>query len=212
MLNMNKTISILVVDDHPIVRDGIKTMLEMGKFESYSFQVKEAGNILDALKLVDQQSFHLIITDSQLGKHSGADLIKSILRLATEQSVLGFSESDDMNVVEQMLKAGAKGFIRKSVDTSELIKAITAIIDGRLYYALDIANSLIERRILGKTFAEFHSNNPAVARLSKREIEILKFISDQLTNEEIAKKLFLSKRTIDNHERMHFLPRVTWIK
>ena len=84
MLNMNKTISILVVDDHPIVRDGIKTMLEMGKFESYSFQVKEAGNILDALKLVDQQSFHLIITDSQLGKHSGADLIKSILRLAPE--------------------------------------------------------------------------------------------------------------------------------
>ena len=182
MLNMNKTISILVVDDHPIVRDCIKTMLEMGKFESYSFQVKEAGNILDALKLVDQQSFHLIITDSQLGKHSGADLIKSILRLAPEQSVLGFSESDDMNVVEQMLKAGAKGFIRKSVDTSELIKAITAIIDGRLYYALDIANSLIERRILGKTFAEFHSNNPAVARLSKREIEILKFISYQLTN------------------------------
>jgi len=201
MLNMNKTISILVVDDHPIVRDGIKTMLEMGKFESYSFQVKEAGNILDALKLVDQQSFHLIITDSQLGKHSGADLIKSILRLAPEQSVLGFSESDDMNVVEQMLKAGARGFIRKSVDTSELIKAITAIIDGRLYYALDIANSLIERRILGKTFAEFHSNNPAVARLSKREIEILKFISDQLTNEEIAKKLFLSKRTIDNHRQ-----------
>ena len=151
--------------------------------------------------MVDQQSFHLIITDSQLGKHSGADLIKSILRLAPEQSVLGFSESDDMNVVEQMLKAGAKGFIRKSVDTSELIKAITAIIDGRLYYALDIANSLIERRILGKTFAEFHSNNPAVARLSKREIEILKFISDQLTNEEIAKKLFLSKRTIDNHRQ-----------
>ncbi len=67
---MNKTISILVVDDHPIVRGGIKTMLEMGKFESYSFQVKEAGNILDALKLADQYAFHLIVTDSQLGKHS----------------------------------------------------------------------------------------------------------------------------------------------
>jgi DNA-binding NarL/FixJ family response regulator len=163
---MNKTIRILVVDDHPIVRGGIKTMLEMGKFESYSFQVKEAGNILDALKLADQYAFHLIITDSQLGKHSGAER-----------------------------------FIKKSVDTGELIKAITAILEGRLYYALDIANSLIERRILGKTFAEFHSNNPAVARLSKREIEILKYIADQLTNEEIAKKLFLSKRTIDNHRQ-----------
>ena len=176
-------------------------MLEMGKFESYSFQVKEAGNILDALKLADQYAFDLIITDSQLGKHSGAELTKSLLRLSPEMSVLGFSESDDMNVVEHMLKAGAKGFIKKSVDTGELIKAITAILEDRLYYALDIANSLIERRILGKTFAEFHSNNPAVARLSKREIEILKYIADQLTNEEIAKKLFLSKRTIDNHRQ-----------
>ena len=60
MLNMNKTISILVVDDHPIVRDGIKTMLEMGKFESYSFQVKEAGNILDALKLARRITFLLL--------------------------------------------------------------------------------------------------------------------------------------------------------
>jgi DNA-binding NarL/FixJ family response regulator len=198
---MNKTISILVVDHHPIVRDGIKTMLEMGKFESYSFRVMDAGNILDALKLVDQRSFDLIITDSQLGNHSGAELTKSLLRLVPDQSVLGFSESDDMGIVENMLKSGAKGFIKKSVDTSELIQAITAILGGRLYYALDIANALIERRILGKTFAEFHSNNSAVARLSKREIEILKYIADQMTNEEIAKKLFLSKRTIDNHRQ-----------
>src|SRR6056300_579425 len=125
---MNKTISILVVDDHPIVRGGIKTMLEMGKFESYSFQVKEAGNILDAIKLVDQQTFSLIITDSQLGKHSGAELTKSLLRLAPEQAVLGFSESDDMNVVEHMLKAGAKGFIKNIEDTGRQIEGIKAFL------------------------------------------------------------------------------------
>ena len=79
--------------------------------------------------------------------------------------------------------------------------SITTVLEGKLCYTQSLANELIEKKILGIGAADLKRDNPAVARLSKREIEIIQLICDQLTNEQISKQLFLSKRTIDNHRQ-----------
>lgn len=196
-----KNVKILIVDDHPIVRDGIKTMLEMGDFDCCIFNILEAGNGEETMTMLRNNAFDLIIMDYQLEETDGSSLAKRVIESYPEQHILALSNYDDIEYAGNMLKAGARGYVMKNVGTPELIKAINTVLEGKLYYAQHLANELIERRILGKGSGELNSDNPAVARLSRREIEIIQLICDQLTNEEISKKLFLSKRTIDNHRQ-----------
>lgn len=196
-----KNVKILIVDDHPIIRDGIKTMLEMGDFDCCIFNILEAGNGEETMTMLRNNAFDLIIMDYQLEETDGSSLAKRVIESYPEQHILALSNYDDIEYAGNMLKAGARGYVMKNVGTPELIKAINTVLEGKLYYAQHLANELIERRILGKGSGELNSDNPAVARLSRREIEIIQLICDQLTNEEISKKLFLSKRTIDNHRQ-----------
>jgi len=196
-----KNVKILIVDDHPIVRDGIKTMLEMGDFDCCVFNILEAGNGEDTMTMLKNNAFDLVIMDYQLEETDGSSLAKRVVESYPEQHILALSNYDDIEYAGNMLKAGARGYVMKNVGTAELIKAITTVLEGKLYYTQHLANELIERRILGKGSIDLASENPAVARLSRREIEIIQLICDQLTNEEISKKLFLSKRTIDNHRQ-----------
>lgn len=196
-----KNVKILIVDDHPIVRDGIKTMLEMGDFDCCVFNILEAGNGEETMTMLKNNAFDLVIMDYQLEETDGSSLAKRVIESYPEQHILALSNYDDIEYAGNMLKAGARGYVMKNVGTKELIKAINTVLEGKLYYAQHLANELIERRILGKGSIDLASDNPAVARLSRREVEIIQLICDQLTNEEISKRLFLSKRTIDNHRQ-----------
>jgi len=196
-----RIVKILIIDDHPIVRDGVRTVLEKNDFEKFKFHIEEAGNEKDALAQLSSNSFDLIILDYQLEEIDGATLSQKIVSANPDQHILAFSNYDDIEYASNMLKAGVRGYILKNVGTNELLQAISAVLDGKLYYALDVANELIERKMLGKDRFEFNPDSAAVSRLSKREIEIIQLICEQFTNEEISKKLFLSKRTIDNHRQ-----------
>lgn len=196
-----RIVKILIIDDHPIVRGGVRTILEKNDFDRFTFLVEEAGNENDALAQLSSNSFDLIILDYQLEEIDGATLSQKIVAANPNQHILAFSNYDDIEYASNMLKAGVRGYILKNVDTKELLQAIRAILNGTLYYALEVANELIERKMLGKGRFEFNPESSAVSRLSKREVEIIQLICEQFTNEEISKKLFLSKRTIDNHRQ-----------
>jgi len=196
-----RIVKILIIDDHPIVRDGVRTILEKNDFDRFKFHIEEAGNENDALAQLGSSSFDLIILDYQLEEIDGATLSQKIVGANPDQHILAFSNYDDIEYASNMLKAGVRGYILKNVGTHELLQAISDVLDGKLYYALDVANELIERKMLGKDRFEFNPDSASVSRLSKREIEIIQLICEQFTNEEISKKLFLSKRTIDNHRQ-----------
>lgn len=196
-----KNVKILIVDDHPILRDGIKTMLEMGDFEAHSFEVSEAGNGIEMSEQLTRKEFDIVIMDYKLEETDGPTLTKKALEAHPYLRVLALSNYGDVDYAANMLEAGAKGYVLKSVGTAELVASITTVLEGKLCYTQSLANELIEKKILGIGAADLKSDNPAVARLSKREIEIIQLICDQLTNEQISKQLFLSKRTIDNHRQ-----------
>ena len=195
------TVKILIIDDHPIVRDGIKTMLELGEFDTYVFTISEAGSAVETMLMLKNNKFDLIIMDYQLEETNGAVLTKSVINLYPNQYILTLSNYDDHNYAGNMLKAGARGYVTKNLSAKGLVEAIDSVLKGKVYFSLRLANELIEHRILGKSSIELNADNPSLSRLSKREVEIIKLICDQLTNEEISKMLFLSKRTIDNHRQ-----------
>ena len=194
-------VKILIVDDHAIVRDGVKTMLELDEFNCHNFTVLEASDEEETMSMLKSRAIDLVLMDYQLEKIDGSSLTGVILNEYPEQLVLALSNYDDIEFTSSMLKSGARGYITKNVGSSELFEAITTVLSGKLFYTQQIANELIERKILKKGLAKKNSDSPAMALLSKREIEIIQLICEQLTNEEISKKLFLSKRTIDNHRQ-----------
>ena len=194
-------VKILIVDDHAIVRDGVKTMLELDEFNCHNFTVLEASDEEETMSMLKSRAIDLVLMDYQLEKINGSSLTGVILNEYPEQLVLALSNYDDIEFTSSMLKSGARGYITKNVGSSELFEAITTVLSGKLFYTQHIANELIERKILKKGLTKKNSDSPAMALLSKREIEIIQLICEQLTNEEISKKLFLSKRTIDNHRQ-----------
>jgi DNA-binding NarL/FixJ family response regulator len=194
-------IRILLIDDQPIVRNGIKTMLEKGDFTDINFSITEANTSSDAKYMLRANSYDLIILDYELSEIDGATLCRQIMSDYPHIRVLTLSSMNSADIAQEMLKAGARGFVLKTVDANGLVRAIKTIAHGGLYFTEHLANALIEKCILGKNLIGIGGDHPAVAKLSKREKEIVGMICDQLTNDQIAKALFLSKRTIDNHRQ-----------
>jgi DNA-binding NarL/FixJ family response regulator len=194
-------IRILLIDDQPIVRNGIKTMLEKGDFTDINFSITEANTSSDAKYMLRANSYDLIILDYELSEVDGATLCRQILSDYPHIKVLTLSSMNNADIAQEMLKAGARGFVLKTVEAHGLVRAIKTIAQGKLFFTEPLANALIEKCILGNNFMGIGENHPAINKLSKREKEIVGMICDQLTNDQIAKQLFLSKRTIDNHRQ-----------
>jgi DNA-binding NarL/FixJ family response regulator len=120
--------------------------------------------------------------------------------------VLGLSNYDEYVYALDMLKAGAKGYVLKNVDAADLLSAIEQIMEGKVYYSNEIANKLINHKLKqllleDESAATYALQENQESPLSSRELQIIKLIANQLTNEEIADKLSLSKRTVDNHRQ-----------
>jgi DNA-binding NarL/FixJ family response regulator len=195
-----KTVRILIIDDHKMVRDGIRSMLETYD-DKYQFIVTEAETGEEGVESAITQEHDIILMDYQLPKIDGADAVKAIIEKKPEAKILALSSYNEFMYVNRMMKMGARGYILKNVGPDEMIRAIETILDGKKYYSNDVAVKLMT----------FENNNPVEIkarkgvkteeRLTIRELEILKCVVDGLTSEEIAGKLELSKRTVDKHRQ-----------
>lgn len=200
-----KTIHLLIVDDHPIIRDGLRNMLEAQQSEM-NFIVYEAENELQAINAVANNPITCVIMDFQLPDKKGHEITKSILEVNPDLKVLGLSNYDEYAYALDMLKAGAKGYVLKNVGLSDLLTAISQILKGQVYYSVEIANKLINHKLKElllqeDSFEMSMFNLPTEMPLSVREIQIIRLIATEYTNEEIALKLDLSRRTVDNHRQ-----------
>ena len=200
-----KTIHILIVDDHPIIRDGLRNMLETQR--SLIFKVFEAENEPQAIEVVNNQPIDVVIMDFQLPEKKGHEITATLLSQNPNLKVLGLSNYDEYAYALDMLKAGARGYVLKNVGTKELLGAISDIMEGKVYYSNEIANKLINHK-LKQLLLEEDGNNAYKTEvqdsgvpLSAHEMQIMRLIAGEYTNDEIAGKLTLSKRTVDNHRQ-----------
>ena len=200
-------INILIADDHKVVRSGIKFMLK--NHPKYNFKIDEVENGAEAIDKASRAAYDIIIMDIKMPEIDGIQAAREIIFLNKEAKILALSMFDDEGNIRKMIKAGAKGYILKNTGTEELINAIITIIKGGIYYSSEAAIQLIGEHHDELINQESPAPAPAPAPthifhngiLSQRELEILNLITNEYTNEEIADKLFLSKRTVDAHRQ-----------
>ncbi|MEQ8477209.1 response regulator transcription factor [Fulvivirga sp.] len=188
-------INVFIVDDHQIVRDGVKALLK--NVEGIKI-VNEASNGQEAIDLIRQnpKDIDVVIMDITMPEMDGVQATKLILKEFPKINILALSMHDDKLHLISMLKEGAMGYVLKTTGKSELVHAINRIAGGQSYF---------DRQASGKLL-DYLSNKDkrkktAEGELTSREKEVLMLIAEEMTNAEIAEKLFLSPRTIDTHRR-----------
>jgi DNA-binding NarL/FixJ family response regulator len=193
---MNKnpqTIRLLIVDDHQMVRDGIRVMLSLHN-KDYIFIISEAENGEDAIKKVLHNKFDIVLMDYQLPKMTGVEAVEQILLYRPHVKILVLSNYDEVTYISSMLVAGATGYVLKNIEPYQLLMAIKTVLNNTPYYSNEIALKLIENEKAKPSILD-------VSGLTKREIVVLKMITQEMSNEEIGKSLNLAKRTIDSHRQ-----------
>lgn len=188
---------ILIVDDHEVVRDGVKRL-----FDEHSLKVNfgEASTAPEAVKLVREQDWDVVVLDLSLGGRNGLEVLKELKGLRPKLAVLVLSMHSEEQYARRAFKAGAAGYITKDSPRSELFQAINKVSKGGRY----ISPALAEKLILD---LEQGADRPSHEMLSNREFEVMSLIASGKTVGEIADLLSLSDRTISTY-RAHILEKM----
>lgn len=184
------SINILLVDDHKMFVDGIKMLLEN---QSGIKVVAEASNGIEALKILETCEINFVVTDISMPEMNGIELTKKIKQLHPSIKVLVLSMNNDRAIVGEIMMSEAEGYILKNTGREELVNAINKISNGGTFYSNEIVKIMMDKVKKEK------QQDQELKLLSEREIEIVKLIVEENSSEEIAQKLFISKRTVDTH-------------
>lgn len=175
---------ILIVDDHPIVAEGLQKLILANGLASHCAAVYSSRDCQKNLKIFNPD---LVLLDYHLPDGNGIELCKFIKKTNEKIIVLVVSSFREQSIVKLMMDSGASGYVLKNASEEEIIEAIKTVLEGKKYMC-DESQEIIER----------HNSQTIV---TEREIEVLKLIAEGLTNTEIAEKLFLSPLTVDRHRK-----------
>jgi len=191
---MNK-IRVLVVDDHDIVRYGICSVL---KSSADIEVVGEASNGVIAVQKYNELTPDVILLDISMPEMNGIETTRTIIKNNANARILILTMHLNEEYLNQVLTAGASGYILKSTDIGEMLNAIRSVAVGTQIFSAPISNLMTEKYVRSTQFKhdDGDSNTP---NLTKRETEILQKIADGKTSQEIAEVLFISPRTVDTH-------------
>ncbi|MDQ1301260.1 MAG: hypothetical protein QG637_1181 [Chloroflexota bacterium] len=189
---MSNTVRLLLVDDHQVVRLGLRTLLAAEP----GFQVLgEAGTVAEALALVESLRPDIVLMDVRLPDQSGIAACQQIRQRWPEVQVLMLTSFADEELVLEAVNAGAAGYVLKQVGTDDLVKAVAAVAQGDA--ALD---PVVTRKLLAHVRRTGHEAQAAAFRdLSERELQVLAQVAEGKTNAEIGAVLMLSEKTVRNH-------------
>jgi DNA-binding NarL/FixJ family response regulator len=185
------TRKILLVEDHRIMRQAIKIQLEL---DAPNYLIDECANGKQALLFLSKNQYDLMITDINMPKMNGIELVKLTRKQSPNIKILTVSMFTDYKHISEMVEIGIDGYISKNASSEELLHAIEIILNDESYYSKEVSDNLI----IGMRDDKKKVNQAKL--LSKRELEILYLVLKEYNNKEIAAKLFISSRTVETHK------------
>jgi DNA-binding NarL/FixJ family response regulator len=183
---------ILIVDDHPVVRRGLRMLIDD---EPDLFVCGEAGDADEAIRALDAKKPDLVIVDLSLKESSGLELIKRIKSRNAAAKMLVSSMFDESLYAERVLNAGALGYVSKQEAMEKVIEAIRCVLSGRVYLSAAMSDRMLHRLARDHQAIE----RSPVETLSDRELEVFEMIGRGRTTAEIAGQLHLSVKTVETH-------------
>lgn len=194
---MPNTIKVHIADDHQILIDGIKAVLNTEPGIEVVGQSLNGKEVMDWYK--GNQS-DILILDIGMPEADGLDVLKSFKQHDAMPDVIILTSYNDVKLIKEVLKMGAKGFLTKENASESIIEAIKTVYEGESYFSKDIHNRIINS-FAGVQINETKRKNKRFKDLSKREVEILKLLTQELSNKDIADQLQISTATVETHKR-----------
>ena len=190
---MNKTINILLVDDHQMVLDGLKLIMDSQE----DFQVLgTCNNGKEAVNFVTSESVDIILMDLNMPVMNGIESSKKIKQIKPNVKILVLSMLSDVKLIKNLVKEGVNGYLLKNSGQDEIVSAIRQIHAGNNHF-----DQRIMEIMLGQSEKKQVKSEGMMPSLSRREKEILQLVIEEHTTAEIAKKLFISAGTVESHRR-----------
>lgn len=180
---------IFIVDDHPMVVEGLNSLLNQIKNLEVAGSV---SNAFEAIPFIEKHPVDIILLDINLPDISGIDLCKKIHKEFPQIKIIGISTFSERSFISRMIENGASGYLIKSASKEEIAEAINTVLKDKMYLSVSMEH-------IGKPSAVLSSDH--IPTLTKREKEVLRLISEGFTNNQIAEKLFISPLTVDSHRK-----------
>lgn len=182
-------IKIAIADDHQLILNGLKAILNESTEIDIAFTVTDGQQLLQQLEIEVPK---LLLLDIELPDSNGIDLCKTVKIKYPGIKIIALTNHEETVYVRKMMKSGADGYLLKGTDQATLIEAITTVAKGEQFIDDSIKKNILQETISGK-------KADSMLKLTKRENEILSLIANEYSNQEIADKLFLSIRTVESH-------------
>ncbi len=190
---MRDTIKVILADDHRIFRKGLKSLLS----EKKNIEVlAEADNGDEALEAAKKYKPEIVVMDIAMPKMDGIEATRQIRERFPDTEVVILSMHAKKAYIDQVLKAGAKGYVLKDSDEENLLSAIDTVHNGGYYLDSPIADQVLSDYFRGKSKRELKKQSDP---LSEREREVLRLLAEGHSNQEVADTLYISRKTVENH-------------
>ena len=185
-------ISLMIADDHVLMRQGLKQLLEL---EEDIAVIAQSGDGEETVKKALEYNPDVILLDINMPSMNGIEVLRRLKDLGTMSKIIMLTIHEDKEYLFETMKIGADGYVLKDSDADSLIKAIRDVNMGKTYIQPSIASMLVE----GLEEKDSNKELDKIRQLTKREYEVLSLIAGGLSNKDIADKLFISEKTVKNH-------------
>jgi two-component system response regulator DegU len=202
MMNSEKTISIVLIDDHKLFREGVKRILE---FEPTFNVLAEGSDGSEASKLVSENEPDVVLMDINMPDMNGVEATANLMKHFPGTKIIILSIHDDESYVTHALTTGAQGYLLKEMDSDSLIDAIKVVSDGGSYLHPKVTHNLVReyRRLAQSKSTNVIDNSIEYAKplhiLTNRECQVLQLIADGKSNRGVSEALYISEKTVKNH-------------
>ena len=187
--------SILIIDDHPLFREGLKTIIER---ETRFKVIGEAGNGHEGLKIAKTLKPDLVVMDISLPDQSGIQLTREIRSLLSDTRIIIVSMHSKIDYITEAFQAGATGYVAKESASERLVQGLEAVVNGDYFLDTSVSHAVVEN-LMKIPVKEARIADASYGTLTPREQEIMRLLAEGLSRKEVAEKLFISPKTVENH-------------